>query len=241
MKVKVTRLRAVLAATTLVAVGLVILINFTEVLNLQAVTLNGEPVEDWQSEFGLSGDRRAVDQPVDSLARKILEQQGIVKVDVDVDLPGEIEIRTNSFEPVCYVVDLSSGRMKGLNAQGRVVVLNRRDLDWEHPVLTHVTAEKLYDYCEDPRVRVLVPQLMSFREDNVDFYRLIEEIDFESDDCLVVSVSGFSYRLKVNAEGFYEQINEFIAFLEQFDTDLSETRALDLRLDNMIVQTGEKK
>ena len=41
--------------------------------------------------------------------------------------------------------------------------------------------------------------------------------------------------------GFYEQINEFITFLEQFDTDLSETRVLDLRLDNMIVQTGEKK
>jgi hypothetical protein len=241
MNVKVTRLRAVLAATTLVAVGLVILINFTEVLNLQAVTLNGEPVEDWQSDYDLSGDRPAIDQPVDSLAGRILEQEGIVKVDVDVDLPGKIEIRTNNFDPVCYVVDRSSGRMKGLNAQGRVVVLNRQELDWEHPVLTNVTADKLYDYCEDPRVRVLVPQLIRFRDDNVDFYRLIEEIDFESDDCLVVSVSGFDYRLKVNAEGFYEQINEFITFLEQFDTDLSDTRSLDLRLDNMIVQTGEKK
>jgi hypothetical protein len=241
MKMNITGSRVILLAVTVVTVGTALLLNFTEVLTLQAVTLNGEPIRDWETRYGLSAKRKVTDQPLDSLARALLEQDGVVKVDIDVTAGGTMNIRTNSFEPVCFVVDQSTGRMKGLNAQGRVVVLSRPELDWEHPVLTNVVARKLYDFCEDPRVRVVVPQLVRFRDDNVDFYRLIEEIDFESDDFLLVAISGLNYRLKVSAAGLYDQINEFITFLEQYETDLSNTDILDLRLGNMIIQAGEKK
>ncbi|HUV31835.1 MAG TPA: hypothetical protein VMY05_12200 [Acidobacteriota bacterium] len=234
----VNRRRIVLAVLAVALTAAAVTINVTDVCHLEAVTLNGEPVENWQDEYGLSEDRMILRQPVDKLVTALLDQEGVFKVDVDYQLMHAIDVRTNNFTPACFVVDEKSGRLKGLNATARVVLLGPSVADWEHPVLTNVTADRLYDYCDDPRVRIIVPQLIELRGDNVDLYRLISEVDFGRTDCLIVTVAGLPYRLKVDAAQFESQINEYVTFLEQFDADLKAADALDLRLDNMIIKEG---
>ena len=236
-----TRRKIILLSLAVFAVAIVLLVNFTEVCNLEAVTLNGEPLERWHNEYGLSGEKMIFDQPVDSLAATLLQRDGIVKVDIDYRLPGEMNIRTNNFEPVCFVLDKESGKIKGLNAQARVVSLGNTSLEWENPVITNVSAGLLYDFCDDPRVRKVVPRLVELREENIDLYRLIDEIDFGAVDRLSVSISGLPYRLIVTVDGIVGDLNEFVEFLENFDADLESARTFDLRFDNMIVQAGDRK
>ena len=221
-----------------VLTGLTLIINFSDVCQLEAVTLNGLPLEGWEDELGL---RREVisRQPVDHVAAKLLAEDGVLKVDVDYRLPGRIDIRTNQFTPVCLVLDSRTGVLRGLNEQARTVPLQPGMAQWEHPVLVNVKASRLFDYCGDHRVRRVIPQLAGLREDFVDLYRLIEEIDFASPDYLTLSISGLTYRLRVDADQLTDQLSAFVSFLEQFQPDLETTRMLDLRYDDIIVQ-GKK-
>lgn len=237
---KENKRKIILAALALVSLGMVAIVNFTDVCNLQAVTLNGHEVPDWQERYPLSGDKLFFRQPLDSVSKDLLSNDSIVQVDFDFDMPGTLNIRTNAFEPFCFVLDASSGRMRGLNQQGRIIRLENNITDWEHPILTSLEADRLYDFCDDPRVALLLPQLKRLMSDNRELYRTIEEIDFKAEDRLTVWISGLPYRLIVSAEEFYGQINEFVSFLEQFDTDQSKTRTIDLRNENMIVAKGAR-
>jgi len=239
MKVTVSRRRLILLLAAVIGLATTVWVKYSHVCYLEAVTLNGEVVNDWETEFGLTPDRSILQQPVDSLASELLSQEGIFKVDVGYRLPNMIELRTNDFTPVCFVLDQNSGRLYGLNSQARVVSLGESIADWEHPVLCNVAATRLYSHCDDPRVRIIVPQLMRLRASNIDLYRLIDEVDFTHTEYLVVSVSGLSYRLKVSAEHLLRQVGQFIEFLEQFDPDLERTRMLDMRFENMIIRVGE--
>lgn len=235
-----TRRKLILTTAAIIALALVVLINFTDVCNLQAVTLNGRDLPDWRDRYSLSADKVVFRQPLASVSQDLLSCDSIVRVDFDYDLPGTLKIRTNAFEPACYVVDRTSGRLRGLNRQGRIIRLGQDGLTWDHPVLTSVDAAKLYTFCTDSRVRLLLPQLARLMDDNRELYRTIEEIDFQSEDYLTVSVSGLPYRLLVTAGSFEDQMNEFVRFLEQFETNQAETKTLDLRNDNMIVARGAR-
>jgi len=76
-----------LVAATIVLVGAAAALQFTEVCRLNAVTLDGRPLQNWQGRFGLSGARLVTDQPIDLLATELLGSDGVVKVDVKYDLP----------------------------------------------------------------------------------------------------------------------------------------------------------
>ncbi len=239
MKIVVSKVGILLLLVTVVGLAVIVLIRFTDVCRLEAVTLNSDVVDDWETEYGLSPDKTIFDQPVDSLADELLSQKGIFKVDVGYRLPHTLELRINDFEPVCFVVDKHTGKLRGLNAQAWVVSLSESITDWEHPVLSNIGAGRLYDYCDDPRVNIIVPQLMQLRRSNADLYRLLEEIDFTSKEYLNVSLAGLPYRLQVSAEGLLHQIKDFVKFLEQFHPRLEGTRVLDMRFENMIIRKGE--
>ncbi|RME30848.1 MAG: hypothetical protein D6800_01430, partial [Candidatus Zixiibacteriota bacterium] len=137
----------------------VVLLRFTSVCTLHAVTLDGQPVANWEKDLGLKPHVFVLDQPVDSVAATLLEKPSILKVDINYVFPDRIDIRTNGFQPVCLVVDGRTGKLRGINTDGRVVGIRSEDESWECPVVTGVASAPLFRFCSDDRVREIARQL----------------------------------------------------------------------------------
>jgi len=130
--------------------------------------------------------------------------------------------------------------MMGVDRTGRIVSLNGSKLDWENPVLVNVKVERLFERCSDVRVAMVADRLPGIRDKYRDLYRLIEEIDFGDDGCLSLKISGLPYRLKVRAALMADDIDRFVKFVTEYGPDLSETRIVDLRFENMVICDGGK-
>lgn len=233
------RLRFAVVAVILIGTLLFVLANFTSVSNLHAVTFNGKPLEDFSKGLGLSSEKPILRQPLDSLGAALLERDDIARVDIDYSLPNGLAIVTNHFEPVCFALDMSSGRMVGLTAEGRVVPINPEQSDWELPTVTSIRTGKLYQYTSDVRVRVIVENLMKLKNEQPDLARLITEIDLAKPDYVRVSIAGLPYTLRAGAAELELQIIGFLKFLERYHPALEDTREIDLRFDDMIIQVGK--
>lgn len=235
--------RTVLILITVVVMSAALLVgvNYTDACRLQQVTLNDTPLENWQSKLVLDANRSVLRQPADSLAQLMMKASDVFKVDISYELPDRIEIRTNNFEPVCFVVDAGSGRLLGLTKDARVVSLKNAEYNFEHPVLTSVSAGPLFGFCKDIRVSVIVEHLEMIREDNIVLYRLIDEIDFGFESFVQVTLTGLPYRLKVRAENFRDQMQGFVEFVSRFAPDLNGVGMVDMRFDNMIICDGGKR
>jgi len=235
------RIRLVLLVLAVVGVGIVLAMEFTGWHQLEAVTLNDEAVKDWDKQFGLSDSGQLFKQPLNQVATKLLDMDNTVRVDIEYDPPNALHINTNRFEPVAFILDRSSGRMYGLNHQGRVVPTPPNHVDWEHPVLTGVRINGLFELCSDPRVSVLVEQLEILADGNRVLYRLIDEIDLSSEDFSSVIISGMPYRLRIDAGALHEQLVRFVQFLENYQPDVTGAKEFDLRFDDMIVEACAKE
>jgi hypothetical protein len=185
--------------------------------------------------FDLNESMSVFDQPLDSLADALLAERNVFRVDVDVRLPAGVEIRTNSFKPVCYAVDRTSGTVYGLTDAARAVRLENSDRDWEQPVFTGVTVRGMYSQCSDQRVRLVISQLEGLKERNVDLYRLVDQIDFGKKQYVAVSLVGLSYEARVRPEHLASDIVRYADFVSRYGADLTKIAVIDLRYEDMIV------
>jgi len=175
------KVKLLLVAVTALGAGLMAVVNFTDACRLESVTLDGELLDDWQERFDVLSAGPILNQSLDSLAKLLLSHPGVFKVDLAYGIPHALHIRTNDFTPSCFLLDQTTGRLLGLDAEGRVVPLAATELDWEHPVLTNVKADKLFSHCPDVRVPLVVDRLERLYETHRDLYRLIDEIDFSDE------------------------------------------------------------
>jgi hypothetical protein len=241
MKLLSARARLLLAGGIVLITFLLFVVNFTGACRLETVTLNGRVIDDWPQQFSVLNEESVFRQPLDSLADMLLSKEGVFKVDVAYAWPRTLNVTTNAFTPVAFVLDKSSGTLKGLERNGRVIPLDNAVLDWEQPVLTGVTTAGWFDYCEDARVKVVVDELEQLRRDHIDFYRLIDEVNLDRPEYLTVSVAGLPYELKVRAERLRTDLGKSVDFITRFDPGLTEMRCIDLRFDDMIVCAQEGK
>ena len=234
------RVRLLLSILALVGFAVVAALELTSWHGLEAVTLDDEPISDWETRFGLSASKSVLKQPLPEVAARLLEDTATVRVDIDYSLPATLHIKTNRFTPICFVLDEGTGRLHGLNHQARVVPLPPSQRDWEHPVLTGIKAGGLFRRCPDVRISLIIPQLNELADDNISLYRLIDEIDFTSQAFVSVTISGLPYRLKANAHSFFEQVTGFVQFIEKYQPDIDATKMFDLRFAAMIVRVTER-
>lgn len=229
-KIKLSLVAFVVVGSTLISV-----VQFTDYCKLEVVTVNAAPIKNWTERYGLSDTQSLFKQPIDSLASVLLDKNYIYKVDIDYLFPNMIDIKTNNYNPVCFVLDRITKVLYGVNSNGRVVKLDNCRYDWNDPVLTSVSITKPFGFCLDYRVREVVTALQELRRENRDLYRLIDEIDFGNTGFLKVSVDGLSYRLKVRSDHLLGDIKKFVAFVSRFNPDLEKVKLLDLRYDDMII------
>ena len=240
MKPLPPRIRLALLAVVIFGLGLMSVMEFTDWHVLEAVTLNGEPVNDPEATLGFDKDASVLNQPLSEVASRLLADDKIAKVDISYGFPATLHVQTNRFTPVGLVLDHNNGRLLGLNAQGRVVPLSPDHRNWEHPVITGTTAGGIFEPCADPRVALLAPQLVRLADDNIELYRLIDEIDLRSATFATVTISGLPYQLKVSAASFMEQTLGFVRFLERYESEADSARMIDMRFANMIVQESQR-
>ncbi len=226
-----------LTALVLLVIGLVltVTVNFTDACRLRAVTLDGKPVENWQAKFSMLRSAPLSSQPVDRLAKQLLADADVFKVDVTFKLPGEIDIRTNEFEPVCFVLGQETGKLFGLNSRARLIALDYERIVWEQPVFTGLVTGALHSFCKDPRVVLVLDQLEELRHARADLYRLVDEIDFSEKDFLTVAIAGLPYRLTARADRLNEDFDRFVEFTRNYQTNLTGVERVDLRYDEMII------
>ncbi|MEA2030436.1 MAG: hypothetical protein U9N55_02410 [candidate division Zixibacteria bacterium] len=221
--------------------ALIAVVNFTDACRLQGTNYNGKPLEHWFVKLGLDKTRSVVQQPVDSLARTILARDDIFRVDISYNLPHELDIRTNEFEPACFVVGQTTGKLFGLNSEGRLVRLNNQHIDWERPVFTGVNTGSLFSTCSDNRVRVVINELESLRRQRIDVYRLIDEVDFSNQQFLRVIVSGLTFHLRLHAQKLANDMQRFVEFVLLYNANLVDVEHIDLRYSNMIICAREDR
>jgi hypothetical protein len=231
-----TRVKLVAVAILFLGALVFALDNFTAVAHLEAVTFDREPVEGYEQEYGLTSQKSILAQPLDSLGEALLNRPGIVKVDISYRPPDGIDIATNRFTPVCFALDASRGRVVGLTCRRRIIPVDPDQADWEHPLLSGVAIGGMYTTCSDVRVGLIIEQLDKLRDDHLDLYRLIAEIDLSHPNYLLVSVSGLPFKLRLTAERLAEQLAEFIRFVEKFTPRLDSAAVVDMRYEDMIIR-----
>ncbi len=230
--------KLLVGSLVLLALAAVLVIQYTDVCRLQAVTLNGQPVSQWSQKFGLRPDLTVIRQPVDSLANSLLLQQGITRVDIQYRLPNMLNISTNRLDPICYLIDRVTGTFFGLDESGRVVPVDLAQSKWDMPIFTGLRVRRLHDYTDDYRANLVIPQLLQIRQNEPSLYQSIEEVDFSRPSYVGIGFSGRNFRLRVPADQLTERFNEFNDFVLRYQPPLDSTSCFDLTYDDEIIRIG---
>lgn len=233
--------RWLLLGIGLAGLALMLVLRFTTWHTLEAVTLDGKPVENWDKKLKLQPGKSVLDQPLETAAQQLMKDTGTVRVEVAYSLPNELRFTRNRFSPACYVLDSRSGRLFGLNSEARFIPITDDNHGWEHPVITGIRVSGIYHRATDERVTQIVPQLALLAEDNIDLYRLIDEIDMSEQEFVMVTLSGLPYRIKANAAELHRQISGYIQAVEKYPIETESAKVIDLRFDDLIVQKGSAK
>lgn len=209
--------------------------QFTDALRLEEVFIDGQPVADWKEQQSMLDTGAVFSQPLDSLAKAILARAGTYKVEVKVTLPHKIEIATNNFQSICFLLDEPTGIMVGIDRQARVVPLQKQFDQWEKPIITGVEADRRFHRSENPAVTETVSQLISIYDENIDLYRMIDEINLGQGKYAKLYLSGLSFTLKARVGFLQHDLRRFVEFVTRYNPSLDGIKEVDLRFSGMII------
>ena len=101
--------------------------------------------------------------------------------------------------------------------------------------VTGVSAGKPYRRTADSRIITLVRLLHSLRDENIDLFRMIDEIDLTAAGYVKVTLAGLPYTLRAKLESLDECLARYVEFTSRYRPDLDGVEHVDLRYDNMII------
>lgn len=225
-----------LTGVTVLGLTLVGFIEYGELCDVQAVTMDGAAVPDWQARYHLSGTTPLTRQPAEDLAAELMRRRGVARVEVAYQLPGTIEIRTNDFTAACFAVDRINGTVRALTAEGRIIELPQKSTDWQHPILTGVALGPLYQRCRDLRVLQIIPELENLRGTDSSGYLMLREIDCSDPKLLTASFDDMKARVLVTHAHLAEELRQFRAFYFAVRPDPDSGVIFDARQGKTIIQ-----
>jgi hypothetical protein len=231
------RTRIALLAVVSVCAGFVVLVRFTSVARLEAVTLNGSAVTNPWSEFGFKLGVDIGRQPLERLSDSLIGVDTIFRVTAVRRWPHSVSISVNEFETVAWLVDSVTGEFSGVDPLGRVLPVVRTAINNDLPVLTGIATRGTYRLAADPRVSIVLPKMIKARAANSSVFSFLAEIDFSQTDYLTLSFTGLPYRVRVSADLFEDHFNSFVRFTNGFEPNLATSILLDMRYPSMIVST----
>ena len=82
---------------------------------------------------------------------------------------------------------------------------------------------------------ILVRLLQKLRDENIDLFRMIDEINMKATSYVKVSLAGLPYSLRMRLESLDEGLVRFVEFMSRYRPDLDGVEHVDLRYDNMVI------
>jgi len=235
MKFLSKKVAIIMAAGTIVALGICIAANLGVACKLEAVVLNDNPQLEWKTELSLLSPKSVLRQPLDSLATLLLADPDCYKVDVRYGGLNTIKIATNNFNPACFMLDAKSGQLYGLDNVGRLLPLDHAPTDWEKPIISGLNSWPVFTAGDDGRVPVLMQQLQLLKKREQELYRLISGIELRQPGYADINIAGLHYRLRLMPDELVVSVERWIEFMTRFEADLDSVSLLDLRFDDMII------
>ncbi len=235
MKAFFTPLRIVLFSIIAFAGGLLLIANFTQVCTLQAVTLNNDPVIDWNREFALAPGKPVFMQPVDSLAQAMIATSSVHKIDVDYQFPHAIAIRVNDYTPVSLFLDAPTGKIHGVTSDGLVIPLEKEQINWTMPMISGAKFRGLYKTSGDTRVAEITRELIRNGGKHPALTGQLSDIDFSDPNAVTLYFSGSNFKVLISADQFASHWNNLATFLTQYKVARDSMLAIDVRHGDLIV------
>ncbi len=226
----------VLTLIAVLGLSLIGFIEYGELCDLQAVTLDGTAVNDWETRYRLSPSKPITKQPTEELANDLMSRRGVARVELTYSLPNRLDIRTNHFSPACFAVDRVNGTMRGLTSDGRIVESPANSNDWQHPILTGVSLGALHQRCRDLRVLQVIPELLSLHETDTSCYSLLREIDFSTADYLEATFDDIDAVVRVSHANLADEVKRFRTFYHGVRPSGDSGKCFDARHGLTIVQ-----
>jgi len=217
--------------------GLISLANYSAACRLGTVVMNGAELTGWSDSLPLLKPTSVLAQPLDSLAAEMITCPDIYQVDMSFSGLQTLQVTTNRFDPECILVDAASGCLYGLDYQGRLLPLEHSPEDWECPLITGLKKWKLFACGEDGRLPVVMEQVGIVKRTNPDLARLVDEIYFDKENSVRVSISGLPYTVRVRPDGLALGLERLVEFITGFQPELANIKMIDLRFETMIVTT----
>lgn len=234
------KVKAVLALILLGMLIFVIIVNFTEFCTLEAVTVDGQGPGKWNKKSLLIKDKSILRQPLKEFKENSLADEKILKLDYKYVWPHTLNVEVNTISPECLLLDRNNGVLYGLDEHGRVFPLKPELVDWERPVLTGISIRKMYQCPSEIRLREVLPALSQLRSEKENFFRLIEQVDFSSNDFIEVAIAGHEHAVRVRSDYFLGDMKRYVDFAAKYNQELEGIKVIDLRQDGQIVTKGKK-
>ena len=111
------------------------------------------------------------------LAKSILTQNGIDKINLNWIVPDGLAAEVNRFCPVALVL-MKDGTIKALDKFGRLIPFDSEWADFDCPVLAGLPDGKLFEPLPDYRVGEVITALNDIRKQEPDLYAVLAELDF---------------------------------------------------------------
>lgn len=215
-------------------------VNFTDAIQLETLKVDNAEITNWEENYAPLQKKSVISQESEILAESMLKKNDIYKVEIVPEFPNRINIYTNQFEPEAFLLDSKNNRLVGIDKQLRVFPLDNIKPDWEQPVVSGIKISKMYSRCLDPNAEKLIKQLISLKEQNVDLFRMIDEIQLINGGKAVVRLAGIKFKVIVPLRELKQKMKRLAVFLTRYQTDMEKIKKINLCFDEMIIVEQRK-
>lgn len=209
---------------------------------LKRAMVNGEPLSnDEAANLGLRIGESVFQQDCEVAAAVMCRREGIGSADITIQLPDKILITTNNFDSDLLVYDAAGMRLLGLDDRQSVTPIPPSIAEYIGPTLHGLQDLKLYEKPSDFRVASVARDLEALKQEHLQWFMSICEIDFSQSDCLRISVDRFAFVTLAPADDLLLSLETLFRMADGSPEALENASSVDLRFTGQIVITPKVK
>jgi len=226
----------IMLSSAILLAGSIIAMEYSGMCKLNDMAFANNNVENSLIDSGKYKGFNLFDIPLEDIADMVLKDKKIVKVDVDYSLPGKLKIKCNDLEPIALVMPEQGGKLYQLDRRYCLLPFSMEDMNL--PIITGAQKCSPYKMTGNKALIVLADELQLIKNDFMDFYLAISNIELKSGDRIVIYLDGLPFGIKTYAGMLCQTIKRLKLFLLEYNPDLDGIKHLDMRLKNTIIATG---
>jgi len=225
----------ILFAVSMIMVVGIILIEYTGLLKLEEINLEGDDLFSQNDTPEMVAGMNLFAAPLDKMADRLLNRKKVFRIDVDYQLPNGINLNVNSVKPKAMIID-NNGRTKYyLTESCHLLPINEISEHLDFPLITGLSDCCVYERVRDDRLQIILTQLDALKKDCSDFYFALAAMDLSDKEIVRINIEGLPFDVETYAGTVYQAIRTLEAFLMEYNPDLREIKKLDMRLEGMII------